>query len=545
VKWILVLLVLVSCGATPQPKKQWYTNLGVVELSWTLTVWNPNKSTLKATYAQSAPGGVVGGFYWELEPDGNCQQLRFEGAARAQDGTRGLVIDDADIVRLEVNGSPACFAVVDTAPDPDDKFVKTYAGQGAKTLFRRVVVPRVQYTTATSISTIVANLSSSLPPAVTYVAGNVQGGLILAQPFDYVVASLEQILNDLAALCGCTWGVNSSGEFYFRQPSTTPQTIGYASAEPQFLTRHSEDIVTAVTFPIASVNPTVLYQKGTGGVFTETRQAPILFRYADAAHSVYNREIPEQIRYLDPAVKNQSGTLDASSSWSNSTNAADGDSATYAESGGTFGFKGLDLGQQTNLTKIIGVQIEYSTDDDPTELSLYVVVDDFTPPVTSVQVWVAQASLPKTGGHTTRNIVRIYGRYTGATSYNRISAWFRGIFGAGDVRVYDIAILEENTTALENYAKSFVKLPASFVRSVQLNNQLLTPTPRVQLTGTPSGTVTADAKIYKYNHDTKRTSTEIEVGTRGTSEGVRLMRQTMQILDERDRTTVRALVDRR
>lgn len=139
----------------------------------------------------------------------------------------------------------------------------------------------------------------------------------------------------------------------------------------------------------------------------------------------------------------------------------------------------------------------------------------------------------------------MYGKYTGGSSVDKISVGFRGFISAGDVRIYDVAALELNIAALEQYAKSFIKLPSSYVKSLTLNNLLQAPSPRVEITGTPSGTIATDATAYKYHHGIDKSETIIEIGSRGTSEAVRIQRQTIQQLDDRDRVTTRALADRR
>ena len=149
--------------------------------------------------------------------------------------------------------------------------------------------------------------------------------------------------------------------------------------------------------------------------------------------------------------------------------------------------------------------------------------------------------LPLTTNHTEKNLVRlIFGVASGTTVSNILISLEYNPSAADEVRVYSLSGLK-TSTRLDDYAKSFIKLPAPVAAEIN-QNAITPPTPQVQVTSVPVlGTVTALAPSWKYTltRGEKGRSTKVQIGNRITNADTQVVLQTIRNADTRDAANAR------
>ena len=103
-------------------------------MSWTLRVFPPGTGpwafSPTAQYTNTSPGGIVGGFKWSLDGDGDCVQMEFEAVPRLVD------IPPRANVQLLVNNSPVWFGTVVRTGAPSSGRSWRYVALGGRHLLK-------------------------------------------------------------------------------------------------------------------------------------------------------------------------------------------------------------------------------------------------------------------------------------------------------------------------------------------------------------------------------------------------------------------------
>ena len=288
----LLAIWLTACGGSPDAPppglevRYYSTHQGRPPLSWELKVWTPNRGTLKATYTDASPGGIVEGFRWSVRGDGNCEQMRFQAVPAKVD------IAARDIVQLLVDGEPAFYGYVETAWPAGDGEKREYVAIGAASLMR------VRYTDGRKwpsesypdVADIVRDaLNRWLHPGIASTDVRDTGGKVDAStPGPIPVAKL---LDDLAEAARTTWGVDASGTLFFSRPGQSA-AVGYAEHGLRWLPIEGEEVVTQVIAwgGYRDTGATVRVETPSNSASIETNQGrtPLyLVAYTAPEHSTY------------------------------------------------------------------------------------------------------------------------------------------------------------------------------------------------------------------------------------------------------------------
>ena len=185
-------------------------------MSWTLRVFAPGTgpwaSSPTAQYTPSSPGGIVGGFRWSLDGDGDCVQMEFEAVPRLVD------IPPRANVQLLVGTTPVWFGTVVRTGAPGSGRSWRYVALGGRHLLKYAYA---NYTyndpsAPLDIATLAANAwgtvqNKPLNPTMGTRATGYTLTRLTAQWVD-----MHTLLSDLARVAGdVPWGVDASGQVFF------------------------------------------------------------------------------------------------------------------------------------------------------------------------------------------------------------------------------------------------------------------------------------------------------------------------------------------
>jgi hypothetical protein len=558
----LVLLVLLGCSRL-EPPSLWRSNVSElgVRMGWEVKVWNPTKTTLKATYTPTSTGGIVDYFRWEVGADGDCKRLVF----RAVPATVGIAAQD--IVQLRVQDGAtwhnAFYGFVENPHSAIDDTDEEYVVLGMKKLIA-YATPNPRRYTVTDLSALITATGTSnvdpggyygdLPQGVAYNAANISTGLG-GVAWSYKLTHLNDILDKLAGLANVkiTWGVDALGEFFFRIPAGS-YSVGYAAGEYVPENSNASDIVTRAELIVSSENPAIVTTRGkprninfktlntsTPG-YTDFLGNPITYVKTDALHSTYFRSRFEQIGYVDAADKSGSFSATTNLTFSNFSNIFDNDLATYAHN---------STAASTYIEAVyndatLGLEIEYSTVNNS---ALFIKIRQAIYRNPNILILALDAEFPPTAGHDTRNRVRIFCKYDGGDTVQKtvsvIDFSSSGSVAIDDFRVYDLKWLSLSPR-LDDLAESFIKLPAPHVAEF-LQNGFVQPVKTVTISSIPTlGTTAFDAANFGYELDAGNDlRTKIQLGERVVSESTRAIQNSMKTLDTSSSADARAYTDTR
>ena len=259
-------------------------------MSWELYVYDPIGSSLLASYSDTNPGPIVGGFAWSTRPGGGNVQMRFTAVPS---GMPSPIV--RSIVQLRIDGTPVFWGTLTKTWPSDEDESREYVALGGEELLSRRYLSFVRYDD-TLVEDVVNGILAHRHPATSI-------GQIDATGYKVSVSSpgpvdLKTLLDDLAKKVGYYWGVNASGEVFFVKDA------GQISADYQkhglrWLPVEADDMATKVLLwggVIEGGGETRVVIDAPVGVVDagtkETSKAPgkLLYEYEAPEHATYGLE---------------------------------------------------------------------------------------------------------------------------------------------------------------------------------------------------------------------------------------------------------------
>ena len=191
-------------------------------MSWTLKVFAPGtgpwSSSPTAQYTNTSPGGIVGGFKWSLDGDGDCVQMEFEAVPKLVD------IPPRANVQLLVNNSPVWFGTVVRTGAPRSGRSWRYVALGGRHLLKYLHANYVysDSNTPLDITTLAANAWATVqsPPLNPTMSTRPTGYTLTRLTAQWV--DMHTLLTDLARAAGdVPWGVDANGRVFFNKLPTS------------------------------------------------------------------------------------------------------------------------------------------------------------------------------------------------------------------------------------------------------------------------------------------------------------------------------------
>jgi len=530
---------LTACGGLREPQQDiryFSTHAeGRPPLSWELRVWTPNKATLKATYTNTAPGGIAEGFRWSVRGDGNCEQMRFQAVPSQVD------IAARDVVQLLVDGQPAFYGYIETAWPAGDGRLREYVAVGAAELLRQRLMDTATYAQQ-DVAAIVRDIASRLlPPAITYDAARVPDTGAVLELGPSVLVPLNKVIEDLArSVGGIAWGVDSTGTFFFAPPSGSA-SVGYEEQGLNWLPVQSEEIVTRVALwmaipPVPSTADTWEAISAVGVGYTE-RDLPnryYIHYYEDPLHSTYGAE--KAFVYRDSAVPwaSRGGSV-ASSTVTNPNNATDGDNTTYAAGpGDLILFPGLGTQRYAPRVTIIYESTEPggTATLSHTCTNVGIITGEFI-----------RIDLPDTGGQ--KRLIELVLPVLGPSGFCETSGTKLELIGIPNTgKVYAVVFYEYDAVRLDDYARSLIRLPYQTPAEVEWHGYH-PPVRYLIVTGAPGGDLTGEVETWEYEWTSRRMRSVARMGSRGADPAARAIRILADRRREEAEGTALALTRRR
>jgi len=203
---------------------------------WDLYIYDQAATNLLAQYSNASPGPIVDGFTWRIGPGGDNLQLVFNAVPSQMPWPI-----DMCVVQLRIDGSPVFFGVINQFWPRDESDEREYVVVGISELYKRrfAISPRFDSVAVENIvNSLVSNYGHPLSSIGTIEATGQVGSLGSAGPVD-----LYTLLSDLAKQVGFVWGVDSSGAFFFKRP-TTEITADYHWQGLAYLPANASEMVT-------------------------------------------------------------------------------------------------------------------------------------------------------------------------------------------------------------------------------------------------------------------------------------------------------------
>lgn len=451
-------------------------------MEWRLRVYPADRAasgnsygTPRATYDNASPGGIVGGFEWDIDENGGALQLRFRGSPydpyiRSQ----RLDIRPRDIVQLQRMTYPPGFpqglpttlftGVITICANPKDRGVKEYVAEGLKRLVSERVLDERRIAGTLDASAYVHTLTQlaprTLPTQIVYDGRPADTGYDLSEFFAPFIRLSEALDLIAKAVPEASWGVDKSGRFFFGVRDLGSLALGANEARADAQAIRAEEVVGRVVLIVAAQpNRALSYMPATETLlkdygYSESvyQPIPITFGYTSAAGAVYGApEIARQLPGLS-GFREEAPTTTTSSGLTNITNAFDGDAGTYADSSLTGG------GFITTLNSSqYGVRVTYRADSGDVRLYLErhqgaTKIDQFyvNLPSGDDTVHTQELVMPRSATAPEGSAPNTY----------KVRIAF-AVDTAGDFRLYEWQHLGLNYPTLINVAQSYLKEPAA------------------------------------------------------------------------------------
>jgi hypothetical protein len=203
-------------------------------MSWTLRVFAPGtgpwSSSPTAQYTHTSPGGIVGGFRWSLDGDGDCVQMEFEAVPRLVD------IPPRANVQLLVGSTPAWFGTVVRTGAPGSGRSWRYVALGGRHMLKYAYANYAYYdpNAPRDIATLAANAWNTVrdKPLNPTMSTRPTGYTLTRLTAQWV--DMHTLLSDLARAAGdVPWGVDASGQILFNKlPTSGRVSAGQVDIEP-------------------------------------------------------------------------------------------------------------------------------------------------------------------------------------------------------------------------------------------------------------------------------------------------------------------------
>lgn len=528
-------------------------------MAWQLKVWASGVSPLTGpsyTYSNTAPGGIQGGFQFELEPNGNCVQMVFEGMGNQ------LSITATNSVQLLINGVPMFYGYVSSAPSSSDKFRKPFSVLGYKDRISKTPTIQLKAIGITPLEQLITQTGTpffgyylNLPAAVTYDSTLIQTSIGSTPNWNYSFVPLGQALNRISELATARveWGVGADTKFFFRvPPNPAPITLAYPVSNLEFTAVLEDNVVTSAIVPLRRDNPSFEFTAiAPIRPFTSKVASPASGNFIGAAfayiknlasHSIYDRAKILEVGNIPLFAYRLAYDASFPFNFNNPNNAIDNDPTTYASNvgGGAGGSSGLQFeSTNANSLNVYGFEVEYSTDSNLGTNSITALINYGTG-VSAIHTQT-QFDLPPTGTHANQNKIRAVMKFDGTATTDRatIQIYLGTSTVTDSTRIYAMRMLEI-TPLIPNVCDDYLRDPQLTAARAK-PNLMLSPTPTASITDTPQGTITAPAMKYTYNYSNDETSTTIDLGNRVDDPTARVLRNAASITDAQNRADTRKL----
>lgn len=608
--WLFFLAVLLFACSSVGPQGVPVTQVSPssvqhpgVSMGFELKIFNPTGATLKATYTEASPGGLVDRFEWRVSGDGNCIELTFYGRPDRLD------VADLDIVQFRLvnvkyavdgsNMSDTVFTgqVIDK-PDNRAKRKQVYRVVGLKDWLR--LVRQELNVPDQLITTTVSSLKALLPSFISGQAATVGSGFG-SRPFALGSTPMRFAFDDLAKSAivpsgqkPVTWGLDRFGRLFFKRP-TDSVTVPFSAIlfNREDLRIQSTNVVTAATLVLGQSDP------GDGKGEEYRKPHAITYRIENTAHATYQRETVQSVSNV--VFEIAPDTVDAyrgtdfmadqlmvgrtsvygpyigrtdyfnGKLWSSAIDQAnvdlmDDDPATFSNIPTNFGGSG-PLDRRTLLIEAkapsgyIAIGARWNIDSPGSDAQAPDYLKNFLVLVGSPSNVDLNAIALGVSPNTNQ---RVPGNYVGsAVLWGKGSALNPALYtsvvqfwistpltdSAGfdvQVRVRTLKLICVKMDVLEQAAKSLIKLPSAVVEKVEIPGAYLYPFSVLSISGAPGGTITGDATEYSYSYSaTTGLKTMVSIGSSDASEAAQVMKLMAQDLDAAVGTSARVYSDRR
>ncbi|WP_019008988.1 hypothetical protein [Deinococcus aquatilis] len=520
---LLLLLFLTACTRSALPSAgpfTYRTTQGGAPLTWNLNIWPPNKSGPPKQLTHLAPGGLEGGFRWQLANNGNTVQLEFTGR------NDQMTLPPRAVISLEVDGNPAYYGIVPDPPSGDSPDAEGVQVAGGEEALRLTLMDGKVYRDMGVYQIARDILSRLCPPSLTYLPsliGDGSGTDIGPSLGTYYAptSTLQEVLVSLAKSAGKTWGVDAQGRVFLGIPQTAALNVAYAGQPWRRLQVQGRETVTQAVLRVATSqavegvsDPYVTYSPA-GVPKTITAIA------TDANHSLYRAqkafEPPEGVGLLLaqlPALGTPAG-----GNYVDPAGAMDTDPGTWSEI--TLGPSQLGVEVASAVGRPVGVELLYSLPE------VADMPDTFRLLVQTGTGAILLASLPTTSDVRTARVILPPDANTGDTWTAKVLAGANAAFSVGTpgvLRVYMVRFLFVDEARANTVAASFLQTPFASPTEITLN-YLAPPTETVSITGSPDGTVTGPTGLFEYEHTPANVrTTKVRLGSTGSNELVRALR---------------------
>lgn len=514
---LVPLLALLACAPAPVPEAGaiYRTTEGGPALPTKVLIWTANKAELVNSITNDAPGGIEGGFKWQLSPHGNTIQLQFSGR---NDRVR---VPPRGVVQLLVNNDEAFYGVMPDPPPLSASESTTMQVLGGEEALRKVLMDGVAYRDQ-GVYDIVRNVLQRLcPPALVYdptMIGNGTGtdhGPALST-FYSPTTNLVTVLGNLAKTAATTWGVDAGGRVFFGRPALNALSVGYSASAWKALPLQGREAVTRAVVRIVSA-PSL----PSGGTARWIYGLPktVVAVAESAEHDLYQAEDafdgPEGVALIRPVIP--AGTSNVSQFDASPTFDDDPETAVSVVLSPTNRIVALDAPDG----RTVGVEFDYkwSSTEDVTAYKWRFYLD-------SVGA-IAEGVLAPVGGTQTVRIILPPAATTGENWGALLSIGAASVdtpTPAVPLEVSRVRFLAVDEDVAQRVAASYLQPPFAAPAEVTVRN-LFVPTPDIVVTGGPAGDLYAPTALWEYQHDDEDISTtRIRIGATGADPTVRALK---------------------
>jgi len=430
-------------------------------MSWTLQVYNPGSTSPDNTYSDTAPGGIVSGFTWQLEPTGAPKQLRFQAVPAL------TALPPRALVTLDIDGTRQFYGVLVQTWSPSDRQVREYVAVGAALLVQQDVARHVDGLTSGDPADWFSGIAGQLAnPWLSLGTVQADGSTLSIRNYEGLPAG--KVFDDLARACLHTrrWWVDPTGAVTFADP--TGNTLEVEADDPGLEWRAEDSTDTYDTVELYLLNKPVPDAARVTGQPDPDALTPALYTYSEPGYAYHATRVvspPNQLDLLMRQADNVQVPLETE--WTDLDKVVDGDDDTYATYNGSsdrdtyvtvyayydpaeapaYWTRIRYYAPDIPLTVQLVHNVYWNNDADAAGVAVRV---DLPASGNEIQtVWVANPWKPVPGGQ---------------ASSARTLIWleFHDVPAGTEVRLYNAEPYRYDPDKLERYAKALVQLPAQY-----------------------------------------------------------------------------------